>query len=334
MGGIHRPRRGSLAFSPRKRAKKQVPTIKTWPKSEETRLQGFAGYKAGMTHVIAVDTIPGSMTEGMELALPVTVIETPPLRVIGIRGYERTTYGLRALSEIWTNEMYEELSRVVRIPKKPGDIGHLTRLIEEGRVSELRAIVATRPSLVTGVPKKKPEIMEMGVGGTDVSAKLSFLEQLLGKDVSIGDVYSEGQFVDVVAVTKGKGTQGPVKRWGIQLQKTKHKRSGKLRHIGNLGPWNPHHVRWTVPQAGQMGYFRRTEFNKMIVKIGDNGEEITPAGGFLHYGVVRNSYVLLKGSVPGPTKRLIRLRDPIRLPAKVPSKPEVVYVSLESKQGV
>ncbi|MDD7423493.1 MAG: 50S ribosomal protein L3, partial [Candidatus Methanomethylophilaceae archaeon] len=86
--------------------------------------------------------------------------------------------------------------------------------------------------------------------------------------------------------------------------------------------------------AGQLGYHQRTEFNKQLMKIGTEGAEITPKGGFLNYGDVANSYVLIHGSVPGPAKRLVRIRDPIRLhKAGAPEAANITYISTESKQG-
>ena len=61
---------------------------------------------------------------------------------------------------------------------------------------------------------------------------------------------------------------------------------------------------------GQMGYHQRTEYNKLILKISDNLDEINPKSGFKGYGLVRTKYILLDGSVPGPRKRLIILRKP------------------------
>jgi large subunit ribosomal protein L3 len=103
--------------------------------------------------------------------------------------------------------------------------------------------------------------------------------------------------------------------------------------IGTLGPHFPSYVQRTVPQAGQCGLHQRTEFNKRILKMGDKGEDITPAGGFMGYGAVRNGYVLIAGSVPGSAKRLIKLRDAVRNQEPSVEKAEVLYVSKESKQG-
>jgi large subunit ribosomal protein L3 len=175
--------------------------------------------------------------------------------------------------------------------------------------------------------------MEVRAAGGTIEDRLDFAASLLGTEIEIGSVVKTGQYVDVTAITTGKGTQGPVKRWGVQVRKRKHSRGGKKRHIGNLGPWTPHHVRWQVPQIGQMGYQQRTEFNKRLLKISENSEGINPEGGFLHYGLVRNSFVMIKGSVPGPTKRLIRIRPAIRQREHLERVPAIEYVSVMSKQG-
>jgi large subunit ribosomal protein L3 len=83
-----------------------------------------------------------------------------------------------------------------------------------------------------------------------------------------------------------------------------------------------------------MGYYQRTEHNKRLLKIGTNGAEISPKGGFLRYGPVNGTYAVVSGSIPGPTKRLIRLRYPARPPRRAPeAPPKIVSVSLESPQG-
>jgi large subunit ribosomal protein L3 len=176
--------------------------------------------------------------------------------------------------------------------------------------------------------------MEMPVNGGSMTDRLRFAQTLLGQQVPISSVFDLGDLLDASAVTKGKGTQGPVRRWGIAIAKRKHARTGKVRHVGNLGPWHPAHVSWRVPQLGQMGYHQRTEFNKRLMFIGNDGAEITPDGGFPGYGLVRNQYVLIKGSVPGPIKRMVRMRHAVRPGMNHVKAPEFLYVSKESKQGV
>jgi large subunit ribosomal protein L3 len=302
---------------------------------KEAKLMGFAGYKAGMTHVIMTDDVPNSLTSGMEISVPVTILEAPPMKVAAIRVYKNTTYGANAIAEAWTTELDKELNRAMTVPKKhdlPAALARIDQLIRDGIAKDLRVVMYTLPEKVTGIPKKKPEIMENNIGGTELKARFEYAKTLLGKSVNISDVFANGDIIDVLAITTGKGTQGPVKRWGIQLQKSKHSRAGSVREIGTLGPWHPSHVNWRVPQMGQTGYHQRTEFNKRIMQIGKDGKTVTPDGGILNYGIIRNDYIIIKGSVPGPAKRLVRMRPAIRLKKTLPV-PELTQVSLESKQG-
>src|SRR5207245_11281938 len=105
---------------------------------------------------------------------------------------------------------------------------------------------------------------------------------------------------------KGKGIQGPVKRWGIK--KLKHKSRKTVRGVGSIGPWHPHYVMYSVPRAGQMGFAQRTEHNKQILKMGNNGADVTPKGGMLRYGQVKTEYTVLRGTIQGPARRLGALR--------------------------
>ena len=91
---------------------------------------------------------------------------------------------------------------------------------------------------------------------------------------------------------------------------------------------------YSVPRAGQMGFHQRTEYNKLIMKVGNNGSEITPKGGFLRYGVINADYVAVKGSVPGTRNRLILLRHASRIvPEEEVEAPKIEYLSVMSTQG-
>ncbi|KAA0007722.1 MAG: 50S ribosomal protein L3 [Thermoplasmata archaeon] len=329
MPAPHHPRRGSMGYSPRKRARSEVPHVKSWPDDGDTpKIQGFAGYKAGMTHAFIIDYRPTSTTSGKEVMVPVSVVETPPLKVAAVRGYKETAYGLKTLTEIWAEKIDSELSRRLPLPKKKTSKDW--KKLKEA--DEIRVLVYTQPRLVSSVPKKKPELIELRVGGGSIDERVEYVKSLLGKEVTVKDVIKEGDMIDAIAVTKGKGFQGHVKRWGVKL--LSHKNSKHRRMIGTAGSWNPSWIQATVPQAGQMGYHQRTEYNKRVLKIGENGEEITPAGGFPNYGVIRNHYLVIHGSIPGPAKRLVRLRDAVRYQRGVTvEKPEITYVSTMSKQG-
>jgi large subunit ribosomal protein L3 len=326
----HHPRRGSMGYSPRKRARQETAHIKNWPEGgDKPKIQGFLGYKAGMTHAFIVDFRPTSTTSGKEVMEPVTVIETPPVKIMGVRAYKKTNQGLQTVGEIWSKKIDKEIAKRIPIAKK--DKKSNWDFAKDA--DEIRVLIHTQPKLVSGIPKKTPEIREFRIGGGSIDDKIKYAKEILGKEIKINDTLREGDMVDTIAVTKGKGFQGHVKRWGVKL--LSHKNSKHRRMIGTAGSWHPSWIQSTVPQAGQTGYHQRTEYNKRILKIGDKGEEITPTRGFPHYGNVKNSYILIHGSVPGPSKRLVSLRDAIRYKRGVKvEKPEISYISTTSKQGV
>lgn len=337
MPDVGRPNRGSLAYSPRKRAKSHIPKFKSWPSLDgNPKLQDFAGYKVGMTHVIMIDDTKNSVTEGAEISVPATVVETPDIGVASIRAYGELGYGIKPTAEAWSTDLDSDVLRRIQSPENHDtekSLEKIESLIDDGTVKELRVVTYTLPAKLTGVPKKKSDMMETGISGGSLKEKFEYAKSILGTKVGISDVFGPGGIVDIAAITTGKGTQGPVKRWGIQIAKHKHKRAGSARQVGTLGPWHPAHISWRVPQMGQMGYHQRTEYNKRIIKISDDGSEVNPDGGFLNYGVVRGNYVLIKGSVPGPSKRLVRFRDPMRSKISSTKEPQIVHVNTQSNQG-
>ncbi len=295
----HVPRHGTLQFWPRKRAKRIYARIRT-PSLPEKGLSGFAGYKVAMTHCSLIDNRATSMTKNEEIFCPVTIIECPSLKVASVRFYKKTPSGLLLVSEI-LSKPDKELERKIAIPKKTKEgIEEAEKGLEN--YDDLRLLVYTQPKLV-GL-KKKPELFEIAIGGKDIKEKFGYAKAVFGKEVAVKDVLKEGQHLNVYSVTKGKGFQGPVKRFGISLRQ--HKSEKTKRGPGSLGSWGSPRT-WTVAHAGQMGFHQRMEHNKLLVKVSDKPEEINSASGFKGYGVVKNPYLLVKGSIPGPAKRLIRL---------------------------
>ncbi|MDH5482558.1 MAG: 50S ribosomal protein L3 [Candidatus Bathyarchaeota archaeon] len=330
----HAPRHGSLAYLPRKRAKRLLGRIRYWPEIEADtpRLLGFLGYKAGMTHVFALEDRRRSPNFGKEVARPATVLETPPMLICAVRAYTRDPYGLQPLSEAWMKDPPSELDRVFTFPESFNTEESLKKIEEIlAKATRIRVIAVSQPKQAS-VPKKKPDVTEIEIGGGSVQQQFEYAKTLLGKTVTPLEMFNDGQYVDVIAISTGKGFQGPVKRWGVA--KLQHKGRKTKRGIATLGPWNPHHVTYTVPRAGQMGLHQRTEYNKRILKIGGDGKEVTPKGGFIRYGVVKGAYILLEGSIPGTEKRQIRLRYPARPPKHIAEEPpQITQISLESPQG-
>jgi large subunit ribosomal protein L3 len=330
----HAPRHGSLAYLPRKRAERSFARIRFWPKieAETPRLLGFAGYKSGMTHIFVIEDRKRSPDFGKEVMRAATVVETPPLLICAIKAYTKDAYGLKVLGEAWMKDVPEDLERVLTLPEnfEPEEVlKKIEAILPE--VERLRVVTLTQPKQAS-VPKKKPDVAEIEIGGGTIQQQFEYAKTLLGRTVTCAETFGEGQYVDIAAVSTGKGFQGPVKRWGVTILQAKGRKT--KRGIATLGPWNPHHVMYSIARAGQMGYHQRTEYNKRILKIGRDGKEVTPKGGFLRYGEVRGPYVLLAGTIAGTEKRAVRLRYPARPPRNVAEEPlQITHISLESPQG-
>ncbi len=302
MPSTHKPRSGSLQYWPRKRAKKQTPKIRSWPKLDKTILLGFPAYKVGMTHAQVQIQNPNSRLKNDLYSIPVTILECPSIKPFSLRFYKKTPYGLKSISEVVNKKLDKELARKLKLPKKK------TEEKIPGSYDELRVVCYTIPKN-TGIKKKKPEIMELGIGGK-AEGKLEYAKSLLEKEIKVSDVFQENQMVDIHGVTKGKGFQGVIKRFGLNLKQ--HKSEKKKRSTGNLGPVTPGKVLYSVPQSGKMGYHLRTEVNKQVLQIGNDAKEIAPKEGFHKYGEIKSQYMLLRGSIIGPRKRIVILTHPMR----------------------
>jgi large subunit ribosomal protein L3 len=329
------PRHGSLNFMPRKRASHIKGRIRNWLDVEgEPHFLGFAGFKAGMTHIAYIEDQKTSPYFGKELISAVTVIDTPPLVMFGIKIYKRSEYGLRCVGEILSNEFQRELSRKIKIPIKENynfdeKLKAVKALVDDN--SEIRGLFHTEP-VKASMPRIKPDILEIKVsGGANGNNKFDFALKHLGKEVRIRECFKEGEIIDVVGVSKGKGFQGPTKRYGTKLLTRKTR--GTKRGIGCIGPWKPSRVMYTAARAGQMGFNQRIEYHKRIMRISENGEETNPKGGFVNYGLIKADHLIILGSVPGVKKRLIRLRNTIRPKVKLEaSNPTITYINRQSQQ--
>lgn len=323
MPTIRSPRHGSLQYWPRKRAKKVVAVIKSWPLSKETKILGFAGYKVGMTHVRYIENNKNSLMKGQDVICPVTVLECPPMKIAGIRFYRKTPYGKKVVGEVIAEKLDKELERKTKLKGK--------KKIEDfpvDKFDDVFLLVYTQPKL-TAIGKKKADLMEVALGGSK-EEKIAYAKENMGKDISVKDVFNEGQQVDAHAVTKGKGFQGTVKRFGVKIRNHK---SQKTKRGNILGPEGYAKVKYTAPQPGKMGFHVRTHYNIWLMKIGDKPEEVNPRGGFVRYGNVKGDYLLLKGSVQGSSKRIVRLKTAIRANKLIPAEaPQIKAISLESKQ--
>lgn len=338
MGHRHKnaANRGSLGFRPRSRAKRESARWRSSPtyadSKPEPQLIGFAGYKVGMTHVVRVEEKLRDPHFKQEKMTAVTVIELPQTIVFALRLMKYGDIGdKQVLGEIWYHKVEKDFHRILKPPKEITDdefskkIAALKEQIKNA--CEIRLLLYTLPRQA-GFSRKRPDIIETKIAGSNLEANFDFGADLLGKTINFADHFKPGEFIDITAVTKGKGFSGPVKRHGIKLMPRK-KRKG-MRVVGAIGAWHPARTGWTVPRPGQLGYHQRTESNKKILKISDNPREINPKGGWKHYGLINSPYAMLEGSIPGTSKRLIRMRRSMRLPPEKYSQTEEIKVSFIS----
>ena len=319
MGAKSKPRAGSKAHYPRKRAryiKTHFKTVK--PSSNDSvKPMNFLGYKVGMTQVSGTNTRKNAVSYGQVVVMSATVVEVPALKVFGFRGHGKNDirYGEHTLYEEWNlNTADKNLDKKINSwnnaieNHKDGKVNggkKLDNIVSE--LTEIRLLAHTQPYLTT-VGKKKPEIVEVILSG-NVQDQIKYAQEKIGKEIKASEVFSIKDFLDIKAVTKGKGIQGPVRRFGVKKHRPKMKKS---RYVGSIGPWNPSTVMWTVARAGQTGYHTRTELNKQLLLIDNNQERVNKSGGFPHYGEVRNDYLVIAGSLPGPNRRAMSLRQAVR----------------------
>jgi len=360
------PRRGSLGFSPRQRTKKHRGKIRKFPRDDPKKvphLTAFMGYKAGMTHIVREPKRPGSKVHNKEIVEPVTIIETPPMFVVGIAGYVETPTGLRTLTTVWAQNLSQEFLRRLyknwyRCKKKAFTKYAKIYADEKGKeqiqrqfakikkyCTVVRVIAHTQVSKLN-LRLKKAHIMEIQVNGGNVTEKVDFAIGLLEQQVTIDKIFEQNEMIDCMAATKGKGYEGVTTRWGTRrLPRKTHK---GLRKVACIGAWHPANVRFSVPRAGQNGYHHRTEINKKIYRIGKSGDEknastesdltqktITPMGGFPHYGIIKQDFLMIKGTCPGIRKRPITIRKSLIVQTKRSALEQVSlkFIDTSSKFG-
>ena len=312
-----KPRAGSLQFWPRKRIEKFLPSV-NWQaiSSDKPELLGVIGYKVGMTSCLVKDMTPNSMTKDKRIIIPVSVLEMPAMKIFSVRFYKNGIVKEEVLAE----NIDKEMKKKVKLPKKKGK-----NIDEIKDYDDIRLIIYSK-ARETGI-KKTPDVTEVGLGGS-LEEKIKFTKEKLGKDISASEVLKEAKNVDIRGLTKGKGLQGPVKRFGIRLRQ--HKSEKGVRRPGSIGPWHPAHTTFRTPMAGQLGMFTRMQYNAKVVKIGNvSKENINPGQGWKAYGNIKNEYILLQGSVPGTEKRQLLITRVLR-PTKFQAKKNYEFLKLVS----
>jgi large subunit ribosomal protein L3e len=294
------------------------------------------GYKAGMTHIVREVDKPGSKVHKKEVVEAVTILETPPIVIVGLVGYVQTPQGLRSLTSVWAQHLSEECRRrfyknwykskkkaftkyalKYEAEKKKRSIDLDIKRIKK-YCTIVRVIAHTQVKKLN-LRTKKAHILEIQINGGTTAQKVDFGLNLFEKQINVSDIFEESEQVDIIGISKGHGFEGVTARWGTtRLPRKTHK---GLRKVACIGAWHPSRVQWSVPRAGQYGYYHRTEINKKIYRVGKAGDKksastaadlteksITPMGGFPHYGIINEDFLMIKGGIIGTRKRVITLR--------------------------
>ncbi len=291
------PRKGSLQFWPRKRASKFLPRVNWNALNSEKALKGFICYKAGMASAFVKDVTEHSMTKGKRIVVPVTILECPPMKILSVRFYNHG----KVVGEVLAENLDKEVKRKIKTPKK-----------KSGKAEDFKKdyddikIICYSVTKKTGI-KKTPDLAEIGLSGSK-EEKLNFVKEHIGKEIPVADAFSVENLVDIKGLTRGRGLVGPVKRFGITLKS--HKSEKGQRRPGSLAPWHPARVTFRTPMAGQLGMFTRTTYNNKIIRMGkpEQGE----FKGIKNFGDIRADYIIIRGSVQGPSKRQLLATVPLR----------------------
>ncbi|CAF2682205.1 unnamed protein product [Rotaria sp. Silwood2] len=367
------PRHGNLGFLPKKRARRHRGKVKSFPKDDPKKpvhLTAFLGYKAGMTHIVREVDRPASKLNKKETVEAVTIIETPPMVVVGVVGYIVTPRGLRAYKTIYAQHLNEECRRrfyknwyaskrkaFSKYSQKWNDDAGKKALDNDFKqmtkyCKVIRVLAHTQMKLLRK-RQKKAHIMEIQLNGGTVEEKVKFAREHLEKQVPVSQVFSKDEMIDAISVTKGRGFKGVTSRW--HTRKLPRKTHKGLRKVACIGAWHPAHVSRAVARAGQKGYHHRTEINKKIYRIGEaiqvkdgktvkntgstehdpTEKTINPMGGFPHYGEVKQDFIMIKGCCIGPKKRPITLRKSLILNPKRSHREQIElrFIDTSSKFG-
>ncbi|MBM3247198.1 50S ribosomal protein L3 [Candidatus Pacearchaeota archaeon] len=330
MGRKNGPRHGSMQVWPRKRSNDFISRVNWSPivsnssklsnttSPQKSTILGFIAYKVGMKSAFVKDSTPDSMTKGKRIIVPVTILECPQMKIFSVRVYKN---GI-VKNEIINDNLSKDLKRIMKMPKKKVDTKAELAKINLEEIDDLRLVVYSEVAKIE--IKKSPDLAEIALSGSKQD-KLELIKNNISKDLGVTEFFQKG-LVDLRGLTKGKGFQGPVKRFGVEFRS--HKAEKGQRRVGSIGPWHPTGVPFTVARAGQMGLYSRITYNAHIIaskKIAENPALANMV--FDNFGKIKGDYVIVNGSVQGPCKRQILLSAPLR-PTKKQSKKQYELVEL------
>jgi large subunit ribosomal protein L3e len=205
------PRSGSLAFLPKRRTRHHRGRIRHFPRDNAKapiHLTAFMGYKAGMTHVTRHhEKREGKKIIKKDIVEPVTIIECPPMKIVGLVGYIETPRGMRALSTVWAQHLPDELKRRFyknwMNAKKKAFSKYAQRWAEDEKSKKsikrdlerikkyctvVRVLASTQLSKLN-FRQRKAHLLEIQINGGTVAQKVDWAFNKFESEVSVGEVF-------------------------------------------------------------------------------------------------------------------------------------------------
>merc|ERR1712176_74015 len=166
-------------------------------------------YKAGMTHITRDVVKPGSKLHNKETCEAVTVLDCPPMVVVGVVGYVKTPFGLQTLKTVFAEHLSEEVKRKFYKNFYKSKKKAFTKYAK--KYADVRVLAHTQ---IRKIPygQKKAHMMEIQINGGSVADKVDFAVSYFEKTVPVDAVFSNDEMIDTVGVTKGRGCEGVVTR--------------------------------------------------------------------------------------------------------------------------
>jgi large subunit ribosomal protein L3 len=133
----------------------------------------------------------------------------------------------------------------------------------------------------------------------------------LGDTIS-ADIFTAGEYVDVTCTSKGKGTQGVIKRWNQSRGPMTHG-SHYHRRPGSMGTMLPMHVLKGKKLPGHMGVATTTIQNLEIIEVN-----------------TAENYILVSGNIPGAKKSLVLIKTAVKKGNEKPNAKEILTYGEET----
>jgi large subunit ribosomal protein L3 len=206
-------------------------------------------------------------------------------------------------TKLGMTQIFDENARVVPvtvIQAGPCTVAQVKSPERDGYAAVQLAFGEARPRRIT-----KPVAGHYAKAGIEPRRHLVELRTADAADYAPGqelkaDVFAEGERIDVVGVSKGKGTAGVMKRHGFAGLSASHGTERKHRSPGSVGACaTPGRIFKGMRMSGHMGHERVTVLNLQVVKVDPE-----------------RNLLLVRGAVPGPKRGLVMLRSSVRARAK------------------